>query len=100
MIYTVNDELDFIAWIASNGLMNRIGKMYTDAEREEYGTTRYNRSAVDRIELLSHYSYGWKDRNLPEEWNEADRASVLGYIQDIAIPSIRSMRDLTLGDLV
>ena len=100
MEYKVEDELNFVAWIASNGRMDFRGRMYSDKEMDENGITRKNRSPIDRIEFLSRYLRSWQYRFLPEGWTSKDRMTVLKYVTNIAIPSVKAMRDLTLGDLV
>lgn len=100
MKYSVEDELNFIAWIATNGRMDFRGRMYSEYEIAENGLTRIDRSPIERIELLHQYLHSWDNRNLPEGWDRSNRTTVKNYITTIAIPSVKSMRQLTLGDLV
>jgi hypothetical protein len=98
-MYLVEDECDFIAWIASNGVLDRNGRLKSDKEVEEDGKPKI-RSGIARIDFLRNYSDGWQKRKLPSGWKEIHRRMVSSYIRDIAIPSVIQMREVILGDLV
>lgn len=99
--YTVQDEMDFIAWISSNGTANRHGKLRNDEELDFYGTPKRARTCSQRIDFLRNYADIWKRRyKMPGGWDKNSRKAVLDYIFNIAIPTVSSLRDVQLGDLV
>lgn len=98
--YSLKDEIDFVAWIASNGLMESDGRIRNEREIQIYGVPKKPRNCIQRIDFLRSYAEQFKNRSLPAEWRESDRTYVLNYISRIAIPSIEQMRQVTLGDLV
>jgi hypothetical protein len=98
--YVVSDELNFVAWIASNGLTDSKGMIKNDLEIECDGLPRKVRTCLERIDFLRKYAEGWKTRNLPEDWTELHRKIIVGYIYTIAIPTVESLREIQLGDLV
>jgi hypothetical protein len=98
--YTVQDELNFIAWIASNGISDHNGRIKSDEEINGDGIPRKARSCFQRIEFLRKYAEGWNKRSLPDGWDESDKVSVVDYIFIIAIPTVASLREVQLGDLV
>jgi hypothetical protein len=98
--YTVYDELNFIASIASNGTLDRNGMLKTEFEMEEFGIPNKSRTCIERIQFLDNYVYQWKNRDLPTGWGNMDKAAVLNYINLVAIPTIKALREVQLGDLV
>lgn len=99
IMYPVEDELNFIAWIASNGTLDHKGRVKSAEEIEEDGRPKI-RSGLQRIEFLRNYSDSWDSRILPEGWGVVKKRMVMSYIRDIAIPCVIQMRELTLGDVV
>jgi hypothetical protein len=98
--YTLNDELNFIAWIASNGTTDCNGKIKNDSEVEEDGLPRKARTCSQRIDFLRKYAGSWSDRILPDGWEPKMRGMVTDYIFTIAIPTVSALREVQLGDLV
>lgn len=99
MEYTLEDELNFIAWIATNGQVDYQGKVKNKAEIENDGLPK-KRFALQRIDYLRKYRDLWRKRELPVGWIKSNRKQVIDYIDEIAIPTIQSLRDLQLGDVV
>jgi hypothetical protein len=99
MTYTVTDELNFVAWIASNGQTNYEGCVKTKEEIEEDGSPK-PRTCLQRIDFLRKYLDLWRQRKTPPEWTRGNKREVVDYIVSIAIPTLQSMRDLQLGDIV
>jgi hypothetical protein len=97
--YTVDDEKNFIAWIAFNGQFDKDGAVFTEVDIEAYGTP-IRRSCHERIQLLTRYAFGWRYRALPEGWSEKDRADVISYIKKETIPTIELTRLIQMGDIV
>lgn len=98
--YTVADELDFVAWIASNGMSDRNGKIKNNEEIDADGIPKKARSCYQRMQFLRKYAEQWQTRMLPEDWDSLSRGVVIAYIYNIAIPTVSSLREVQLGDLV
>ena len=97
--YTVLDEFNFIASIASNGQMDYMGKIKNESEMEADGVPK-PRTALQRIEFINNYGFLFVNRQLPEGWTEQDRKKVMSYIRDYILPFLNQTRSLQLGDLV
>lgn len=98
--YTVADELDFVAWIASNGMSDRNGKIKNNEEIDADGIPKKARSCYQRMQFLRKYAEQWENRRLPEGWDSLSRRLVTQYIYNIAIPTVSALREVQLGDLV
>lgn len=98
--YTVADELDFVAWIASNGMSDRNGKIKNNEEIDADGIPKKARSCYQRMQFLRKYAEQWENRLTPEGWTDSMVALVKTYIYNVAIPTVSALREVQLGDLV
>lgn len=99
MGYELDDELNFVAWIAFNGLADHKGAIKTPEQIEEDGTPK-PRTTLQRIDFLNDYVDQFYKRDLPNGWTTEDRGELVAYITLEVIPMLRNMRVIQLGDVV